>query len=352
MRESLGLRDWEKAQELIRKWESEGCRTAEPDKPQPVTIEDSFQKFLQDAEARNLREPTIYKYRLLFRQTQAFVQAKGLRFVKEFTLDLLREFRASWPNRNLSATKKLDCLRAFFRFAHESDWIAGNPASKLKNPKVSASPTMPFTREEVIRTLAACDRYPDNYGRTGQENGRRLKALVLLLRYSGLRIQDAVTISKERVVDDKLFLCTAKTGTQVYCPLPNSVIEALEAISQTNRRYFFWSGESKPKSAVGNWQRSLKKLFQNAGIPEGHAHRFRHSFAVELLLAGVPLERVSVLLGHQSIKVTEKHYAPWVRARQEQLEADVRRVWGNLSTATPATKGTREVRGGSSGILN
>jgi hypothetical protein len=37
------------------------------------------------------------------------------------------------------------------------------------------------------------------------------------------------------------------------------------------------------------------------------------------------MERVSVLLGHSSIKVTEKHYSPSVRARQEQLEAGVRR---------------------------
>jgi len=46
-----------------------------------------------------------------------------------------------------------------------------------------------------------------------------------------------------------------------------------------------------------------------------------------LLLAGVPIERVSILLGHQSVRITEKHYAPWVRARQEQLEADVRKTW-------------------------
>ena len=46
-----------------------------------------------------------------------------------------------------------------------------------------------------------------------------------------------------------------------------------------------------------------------------------------MLLAGVPLERVSVLLGHSSVKITEQHYAPWVLARQEQLEADVMRTW-------------------------
>ena len=53
----------------------------------------------------------------------------------------------------------------------------------------------------------------------------------------------------------------------------------------------------------------------------------RDTFAVELLLAGVPLERVSILLGHSSVKVTEKHYAPWIREKQEQTEADVRRTW-------------------------
>jgi hypothetical protein len=64
---------------------------------------------------------------------------------------------------------------------------------------------------------------------------------------------------------------------------------------------------------------------------------------VELLLAGVPLERVSILLGLQSVKVTERHYTPWVRARQEQLEADVRRTWNTDTQAAIETKSTREV---------
>src|ERR1700733_2867199 len=55
--------------------------------------------------------------------------------------------------------------------------------------------------------------------------------------------------------------------------------------------------------------------------------RFRDTVSVELLLVDVPIERVSILSGHQSVRITEKHYAPWVRARQEQLEADVRRTW-------------------------
>jgi integrase len=56
----------------------------------------------------------------------------------------------------------------------------------------------------------------------------------------------------------------------------------------------------------------------------------RDTFAVEMLLAGVPLEQVSILLGHKSVKITEKHYAPWVKARQEQLAANVRKAWSAL----------------------
>ena len=44
-----------------------------------------------------------------------------------------------------------------------------------------------------------------------------------------------------------------------------------------------------------------------------------------------------------SVKVTEKHYAPWVLARQEQLEADVRRTWGRDPVALAQTKGTPQV---------
>ena len=342
IRESLKLRDWEKAQEQVRQMEA-GLPVKETEHP---TIEQACREFLEDATARNLRDPTLYKYRLLFQGLKAFADNIGLRCLTEFDLPTLRKFRASWPDGNLSALKKLERLRAFFRFAQEGGWIADNPASKLKNPIVTQAPTMPFAREEMIAILAACENYPDNYGNVGQLNAKRLRALALLLRYSGLRIRDAVTLAEDRISGNKLFLYTAKTGVPVWCPLPNFVVEALDSFPRTNARYFFWSGESSPKSAVGDWQRSLRKLFKLAGVEDGHAHRFRDTFAVELLLSGVPLERVSVLLGHRSLKVTEKHYAPWVKARQEQLEADVKRSWGEDPVALLSTKGTPEVHGG------
>ncbi len=226
----------------------------------------------------------------------------------------------------VAARKKLEALRAFFRFCWESDWIPSNPAIKLKPPKITDPPTMPFSREEVAQILAACGQY-----RGGRANAQRLRALVQLLRFSGLRIRDAVTLRRERIVNGKLLLYTAKTGTPVHIPLPEFVVQELEMSRGTNPEFFFWSGEGKPKSCVGDWQRSLKKLFRLAGVPDGRAHRFRHTFASNLLLAGVPLDRVATLLGHTNSKITEKHYAPWIRARQEQLEADVRKVWDQIA---------------------
>ena len=316
IRKSLRIRDWQRAQGLVREWEADGQRV---EKPRPLAVKEACEKFVADAEARNLREPTLYKYRLLFRQLQDFAVLHGLPCLADFDIDWVRRFRASWKNKNISARKKFEAFRAFFRFVHESGWIPTNPAIHLKPPKITEPPTAPFTREEVASILNACDIYPD------KANSVRLRALVFLLRYSGLRIRDAVTLSRNRIQDDKLFLYTAKTGTAVYCPLPPFVVKALDAIPAST--YFFWTGLSKPKSAVGDWQRSLKRLLILAGVPDGHAHRFRDTFSVELLLAGVPIERVSILLGHQSVRITEKHYAPWVRARQEQLEADVRRTW-------------------------
>ena len=55
------------------------------------------------------------------------------------------------------------------------------------------------------------------------------------------------------------------------------------------------------------------------------------------------MDQVSKLLGHSSIRITEKHYAPWVKARQEQLESDMLGSWSRDPLALVLTKGTPQV---------
>ena len=205
--------------------------------------------------------------------------------------------------------------------------LTENPALDLKGPKITLCPTLPFSREEMVRILAAADQYKEEMPSHGIENGRRIRGLVLLLRYSGMRIGDGVNFSTDRLEGNRLFLYTQKTGVPVNTILPGFVLSALEATPKVTEKFFFWSGRGKLESIVRSWQTRLRKLFKLASVPNGHAHRFHDTFAVELLLAGVPIERVSILLGHQSVRITEKHYAPWVRSRQEQLEADLASAW-------------------------
>ena len=60
-------------------------------------------------------------------------------------------------------------------------------------------------------------------------------------------------------------------------------------------------------------------------LPDG-LHRLKDTFAVELLLSGVAVEGVSALLGHRSIRVKVRHYAPWNSARQDHLVAILQEV--------------------------
>jgi integrase len=221
--------------------------------------------------------------------------------------------------------KKLERLRGFFRFCNQAGWITSNPALAIKPPKVTDPPTLPFTNEEVEKILWACDLFSTG-GRYRALNRTRVRAMVLLLRYSGLRIRDAVCLTRDRVQDGKLFLYAQKTGTAVHLPLPKTVCAVLDELDHFPN-HFFWNGEGKVESVVGVWERTLKRLFTIAGVEGAHAHRFRDTFAVSLLEKGVPIEDIAILLGHQDVRITQKHYSPWVKSRQLRLEENVRKIW-------------------------
>ena len=82
-------------------------------------------------------------------------------------------------------------------------WWKENFAVKLKRPKVTDPPTMPYTRKEIVALLAACDEFTDWHGHTGRHNARRLRAFVLFIRYSALRIGDATSCPVDRLVGEK-----------------------------------------------------------------------------------------------------------------------------------------------------
>lgn len=338
----MNTRSWTAASAAVHEWEAAGQIGGSKPRPEIVTISEAVTKYLQDIEARHLAPETIRKRReILTGKLLPFCKSKGYVLFNQLDVDALRTFRRTWKYSPLSAMKRLEYLRVFFRFCHESGWIDRNIAQAVQAPKVPSRQTLPFDDSEITRIMAAADRLAHN-GRFGP----KIRAMVLLLRYSGLRIQDAACLERARLNEDKLFLYTQKTGTPVYCPLPSVVVDTLKTVPSEHPDYVFWDGKSQRESMVKSWDRVFGKVFAAADPPvlDAHPHRFRDTFAVNLLLKGVRIEQVSILLGHSSVKITEKYYAPWVKARQEQLEADVRRTW----EAPPPTSG-RSARAGKRG---
>jgi integrase len=175
------------------------------------------------------------------------------------------------------------------------------------------------------KLLWAIDSIREIHPQMPEATSRKLKAIVLLILHSGMRISDVVMLSRDRIKDGNLLTYTQKTGTAVWCPLPKIVTDALAACDEGDP-YYFWSGNGKVKSMITEWQERIKKACAIAGIPGGHFHRLRDTFSVRLLEKGVPLETVAILLGNK-VQVCQKHYAPWVLQRQIALEAAVKGTW-------------------------
>ena len=311
----MRTRDWQIGLQRSRDLELNGLKATTA----PRTVEDSCQAFLDAKKVEGLRDSSLRKYRQVLWQLEEFSKDHGTVFLSQLDDAAVTKFRAMWKNRNLSARKKFEHLRSFFRFCQIKKWIPDNPMAALKPPITNDPPVLPFTESEVKRILAACLTHPQPL------RAIQLRALVLLMLYSGLRIGDACTLRRDRIHNGVLELYTAKSGTKVRAPLPPVTLEALGKIPKDSA-YFFWSGESTRRTCINIWEDTFKKMFERAGI-RGHGHQLRHTYAVRLLESGTSMEDVSMLLAHRSIKVTERTYASWTAVRQSRLEDAVRRTW-------------------------
>jgi integrase len=174
-------------------------------------------------------------------------------------------------------------------------------------------------------------------------DSRRLKLLVEFMLATGLRIGDSVMFSTSRIAHDNsgysVVLRTAKTGSNVSCPIPAELMKELQHFAP----HPFWTGHSKVEACAGLWRKVLADVFEEAGV-DGHPHQFRHAFAKRLLISGVPVALVSVLLGHSKTSITEKHYSRWMPERQAALTDAVRQTWKTSGTSTAHQRKSRKNR--------
>ena len=316
-----------------------------------IEVAVAVEHFLAEVARLNRAEATQAKYSLTLGRLLKWcaAQTPPLSFMSDLEVATLRRWIHSWVGAPTTLHNQHQRVIAFFNFCIEQGWIKENPGRKIKKVPRQQEETLPFTREQYDALITASYHYDSRR----QANGRgtsacRARAYLKLLRWSGLRAGDGACLAKSKLrEDDSLVVYQAKVKHSSSAPicvlLPHDVAQELRRVppsSVTHPSYFFWSGQSKRKSEVSNWEKIFGKIVAKAreifphlfiepgGEPKpAHLHMFRDTFAVEYLLAGMPLEEVSRLLGHSSVLVTQRHYAPWVVQRQQRLAASQRAAW-------------------------
>ncbi|HUP04472.1 MAG TPA: tyrosine-type recombinase/integrase, partial [Bryobacteraceae bacterium] len=307
-RKSLKTRSFERAQQIIRDIED----GKKPEAP-VITIKQAIRTFTDDLQARSRAADTIRKYRLLFTQLSAFADRRGLSAITEFTFDVLVQFRGLWEEKGTATrNKKLDRLKAFFGFAHDAGWIAQNPTRAIKPASAHAPMVKPFSTSDQALLLA-------------KPQTRALKCFVRVLYHSGLRISDACMLRPEDFDGNKIRRVNQKNQETVFIPIPPDLKRELDLLP-LNGGYYFLQGQSeKHYTQTDAWRTILNDAFKK-DVPGFHAHRFRHTAAVNWLASGLTIEEVAALLGN-SVKVVEKHYASFCGARQETVERKLQAIW-------------------------
>lgn len=338
LKESTGTRSWERARQLIVAAEKRGtwepclAPSEETDLPataRPTTVTEAVDLFLEELQSengRNLAKPTYSKYKTLLSRLKAYCSKHNFTDIGSITVTQLHHFKKTWSTGPRATRNNIQRLRSFFAFCLRMKWVEENAAKALEVPRnIKPTQKLPYMEDEIQRILETAKTLKLN-AQQSITNGD-LYAFILALRYTGLRISDVALLKADRLQGNKLLLYTQKTGTPVFCPFPQWVANVLREVPVKQKSYLFCAGSVRMETCVDLWRRRLAQVFAAAGVPGGTPHRFRHTFAVDLLTKGVETKNVSLLLGHDSVLTTEKHYSAWIQKRQDALTAAVLKAY-------------------------
>jgi len=300
------------------------------------TIHSLVEVFVISKRTQKIGDTTVKRHERELKRLADFLADNGIFTPVGINATVLYKFRDRWPKLYPASSTQREAqqrIRQFLRFLHDEGHIQKLP--RLTPIKVDQQPTMPLDAKQYKALLAAIPKAFEH-----EKLAQRMGAVVRLMRHSGLAIMDAVTLKRDSLVFDKkknlyrVVTNRQKTGTHVSVVIPNDVAKEVLAVANGNPEYVFWNNQGgQKKTVVKDYQKDFRRLFLAAGLGNFKSHSLRDTFSVDLLQRGVPIEEVSKLLGHSSTKVTEKHYAPWVKGRQDRLDEIMLSVIGQKGAA-------------------
>jgi site-specific recombinase XerD len=216
-------------------------------------------------------------------------------------------------NRTLNNT--IASIKNLCKYIHENYKIP-NPCDGMKKLKEDP-PDHIFLKEDEYKKVLS---YVKDFA----------KPWFIFLAHTGLRATEFCQLEwKNCNLEERTITVIGKGRKKRTIDLNNTALNVLmerKANRQMNGTdYVFLRADGKPMT-----RRTLNayilKPCRNSGLAGGGPHAFRHYFATSLLLKGVPIIKVSLLLGHRSITTTQKIYS-------HILPQDLRGVTGVLDAS-------------------
>ena len=251
----------------------------------PVSVRDTLARTpTKDALTRFIRYSSRFatNTQRQYKDTLSRLQPYLPDYIEQIRAEHLDIFVNSLKMLNSSKNTTLIPVRSFLQFC-EDYFDVPSVAKKVKDLPEQPHKQRCLSENEYAAVLKVCSE---------QE-----KAIVQILACTGLRASEFCDLTPNSISPDETFLTVIGKGRKRRCvPLNNTACQA-----------FFTINLSK------NFNRDslsyiCKCLAKRASLPAFGPHAFRHFFCTRLIKAGVPIAKVSKILGHSSIAVTEKTY--------------------------------------------
>ena len=221
--------------------------------------------------------------------------------IKEITPGDLNEYIERYKFTNRVSNNTLHgvrlCISAFFTWQHEHGYIPTNPAKGVDPIKVPKTVKKAYSDEDMEKIKSAAKDIRD-------------RAIVEFLYSTGVRISEMTALN----IDDidfmtKTIVVNGKGSKERQVYLSDVAAMYLKAYmdSRNDDCPALFIGNRKPYKRLDNSgvRAMLKKCGAAVGVDKVHPHRFRTTMATNLVAKGMPIEEVSILLGHEKLDTTK-----------------------------------------------
>lgn len=242
-----------------------------------------------------------------------YLQGKyGRADLATFTEKGVRKIRNNLKDRPSVADATVDMIGRLWLFAKEHlgmEDIGPNPAAEVATIHTDHE-SAPAWPEELCAKFEASDN-------------PRLRRAYYLLRYTGQRRSDVVTMERKHFDGTAIEVVQEKTGTYVWIPCHRILRDHFSADGFDGDRYLLTSTRGDRFRAT-----SLTTMICNActeyGFPGYSPHGLRHLAGAALAEAGATLEQIKSILGHLTDDEARKYIQ---QARRKVMAADGMRLW-------------------------